>query len=86
MGGESSRHYVNLALVYINEEINCHRTGLEHQYGRHLIVFFIVWDAKMAHVTSCEIQSFCTGVLLKREGLTVRLRASHDSFLFPTSN
>ena len=50
----------------------CHRTGLGHQYGRR----FIVRDTKMAEVTSCGIQSFRTGVIFKKKGLIVRLRAS----------
>ena len=50
----------------------CHRTGLGHQYGRR----FIVWDTKMAEVTSYGIQSFRTGVIFKKKGLIVRLRAS----------
>ena len=54
----------------------CHRTGLGHQYGYR----FIVRDTKMAEVTSCEIQSFRTGVIFKRKGLIVRLRASEVFF------
>ena len=41
--------YANL-LDYIRKEINSHRTGLEHQHGRRLIVF----NTNMAAVTSCE--------------------------------
>ena len=34
----------------------------------------------MAEVTSCGIQSFRTGVIFKRKGLIVRLRASEVFF------
>ena len=34
----------------------------------------------MAEVTSCEIQSFRTGVIFKRKGRIVRLRASEVFF------
>ena len=82
-GSEPGQHWWEASVLTTTptRSFTCHRTGLGHQYGHR----FIVWDTKMAEVTSCGIQSFRTGVIFKRKGLVVRLRAS-EVFFFLVSH